>query len=175
MEGKMRNKQKETFFDYPVFDNVKQVIYYSVEKYANNIAFKIKEKQENEVKYIDITYKKFLEEVNNLGTGLFSLGLENKKIALLSKNRYEWALSYVSILLGGMIAVPLDKGLTDIEIENSLLRGNVDAIINEEKYSDIIEKVKKERKIKHKRIYMHGQKRKCKVLKRHIAKGKREA
>ena len=162
----MRNKQKETFFDYPVFDNVKQVIYYSIEKYANNIAFKIKEKQENEVKYIDITYKKFLEEVNNLGTGLFSLGLENKKIALLSKNRYEWALSYVSILLGGMIAVPL---------ENSLLRGNVDAIIYEEKYSDIIEKVKKERKIKHKRIYMHGQKRKCKVLKRHIAKGKREA
>ena len=55
MEGKMRNKQKETFFDYPVFDNVKQVIYYSIEKYANNIAFKIKEKQENEVKYIDIT------------------------------------------------------------------------------------------------------------------------
>lgn len=74
-------------------------------------------------------------------------GLEDKKIAILSKNRYEWALSYVSILLGGMVAVPLDKGLTDIEIENSLLRGNVDAIIYEEKYNEIIEKVRKERKI----------------------------
>lgn len=152
----MRNKQKETFFDYPVFDNIKQVIYYSIEKYADNIAFKIKEKSENEVKYIDITYKKFLEEVNNLGTGLFSLGLEGKKIALLSKNRYEWALSYVAILLGGMIAVPLDKGLTDIEIENSLLRGDVDAIIYEEKYTEIIEKVRKEREIKYKNIYLYG-------------------
>ena len=74
-------------------------------------------------------------------------GLENKRIAILSKNRYEWALSYVSILLGGMIAVPLDKALTDIEIENSILRGEVDAIIYEEKYNEIIEKVRKERKI----------------------------
>lgn len=70
-------------------------------------------------------------------------GLENKRIAILSKNRYEWALSYVSILLGGMIAVPLDKALTDIEIENSILRGEADAIIYEEKYNEIIEKIKK--------------------------------
>ena len=44
-----------------------------------------------------------------------------------------------------MIAVPLDKGLTDVEIENSVLRGNVDAIIYEAKYENIIEKVRKER------------------------------
>ena len=131
----------KTFFDYPVFTNVKDVIYHSVKKYPKNVAFRLKEKNEEEIKYIDITYEEFLEDVNCLGTGLFSLGLKNKKIAILAKNRYEWALSYVSILLGGMIAVPLDKGLTDIEIENSILRGKVDAIIYEEKYNDIIEKV----------------------------------
>ncbi len=69
----MKNRQKETFFDYPVFNNIKEVIYFSIKKYPKNIAFKIKEKNENEVKYIDITYEKFLEEVNNLGTGLYSL------------------------------------------------------------------------------------------------------
>lgn len=142
----MKNRQKETFFDYPVFNNIKEVIYYSVEKYKTNTAFKLKEKAENEVKYIDITYEEFLTQVNNLGTGLYELGLEGKRVAILSKNRYEWALSYVSLLLGGIIAVPLDKALTDIEIENSLLRGKVDAIIYEEKYEQIIEKVKKEGK-----------------------------
>ena len=140
-------KKDKTFFDYPVFNNIKEVIYYSVKKYPQNVAFRLKEKNEEEVKYIDITYDKFLEEVNSFGTGLFSLGLKNKKIALLSKNRYEWALGYVSILLGGMVAVPLDKGLTDVEIENSLLRGKVDAIIYEEKYEDIVEKVRKERQV----------------------------
>jgi len=148
--------KKETFFDYPIFDNIKDVIYHSVEKYPKNVAFRVKEKNEQDIKYIDITYEEFLNQVNNLGEGLFSLGMEGKKVAILSKNRYEWALSYVSILLGGMIAVPLDKGLTDIEIENSLLRGNVDAVIYEDKYEQIIEKVRKERKIKHKKIYMYG-------------------
>lgn len=75
-----------------------------------------------------------------------SFGLQGKKIAILAKNRYEWALSYVSILLGGMIAVPLDKGLTEIEIENSLLRSKVDAIIYEEKYEQIVEKIRQSEK-----------------------------
>jgi len=136
---KMRS---ETFFEYPVFDNVKQVIYHSIEKYPNNIAFKLKEKKDNETRYIDITYKEFIEEVNNLGTGLFKMGLKGKRVAIISKNRYEWALTYVTLLLGGMIAVPLDKGLTDIEIENCLLRSKAQAIVYENKYEEIVNKVK---------------------------------
>ena len=139
-------KKDETFFKYPKFDNIRDVMKHSLDKYPNNIAFKIKEKLENEVKCKDITYTQFFEEVNNFGTGLFNLELKNKKIAIISKNRYEWALSYVSILLGGMIAVPLDKGLTDVEIENSIIRSKSDAIIYEEKYEEIINKIKKEGK-----------------------------
>ena len=75
-----------------------------------------------EVKYKEITYKKLLEEANNLGTGLYNLGLKGKKVAIISKNRYEYALSYVSILLGGMVAVPLDKDFTEIELKNALIR-----------------------------------------------------
>lgn len=137
-------KKDETFFEYPEFDNVRDIINYSVKKYPENIAFILKEKKDQEVKYINITYKQFKEEVNNFGTGLFNLGLKGKRIAILSKNRYEWVLSYVSILLGGMIAIPLDKGLTDIEIKNSLVRSKADAIIYESKYEEIIKDVRKE-------------------------------
>ena len=138
--------REETFFDYPVFDNIKQIIYHSVEKYPNNIAFRLKEKNGDEVEYTDITYTEFLNEVNNLGTGLFDLGLKGKRVAILAKNRYEWVLTYVTLLLGGIIAVPLDKGLTDIEIENSIIRSKVDAIVYEEKYEDIINKIRGEGK-----------------------------
>lgn len=136
----------ETFFDYPVFDNVKEVIYYSIEKYPNNVAFRLKEKNGEDIKYKDITYTEFIEEVNNFGTGLFNLGLKGKRVAILSKNRYEWPLTYVALLLGGIIAVPLDKGLTEIEIENSIMRSKVDAIVYEEKYAEIIDKIRKSQK-----------------------------
>lgn len=75
----MKNRQNETFFDYPVFNNVREVINFSVKKYPKNVAFKIKEKNENEVKYINITYEEFLEEVNNFGTGLYSLRIRRQK------------------------------------------------------------------------------------------------
>ena len=130
----------ETFFEYP------QIIYHSVSKYPDNIAFKIKEKNGDEVKYKEIKYSEFLEDVNSLGTGLYSLGLKGKRVGIIGKNRYEWILTYVSLLLGGIIAVPFDKGLTDIEIENSILRSKIDAIVYEEKYAELIEKVKKEGK-----------------------------
>lgn len=71
--------KKETFFDYPIFDNIKEVIYHSVEKYPKNVAFRVKEKNEQDIKYIDITYEEFLKEVNNLGTGLFLSRIKRKK------------------------------------------------------------------------------------------------
>ena len=142
----MRDKDK-TFFEYPVFNNIRDLIYNAIKEYPNHVAFRIKEKDNGEVKYIDITYKEFIDEVNRLGTGLFSLGLQNKKIAIIAKNRYEWVLSYIAILLGGMVVVPLDKGLTDIEIENSLLKADVQAIIYEDKYKDIMETLRKSEKL----------------------------
>ena len=135
-------KKDETFFEYPNFTNVKDVIYYSVNKYKNNIAFIIKEKENETVKYKNISYSEFLDEVNAFGTGLFRLGLKGKRVGIISKNRYEWVLAYVACLLGGIIAVPLDKGLTDVEIENSILRSKIDCIIFEEKLENVIEEIR---------------------------------
>lgn len=135
-------KKDETFFEYPNFTNVKDVIYYSADKYKNNIAFIIKEKENEIVKYKNISYSEFLDEVNALGTGLFRLGLKGKRVGIISKNRYEWVLAYVSCMLGGIIAVPLDKGLTDVEIENSILRSKIDCIIFEEKLENVIEEIR---------------------------------
>lgn len=140
-------KSTEYFYDYPKYNNIKEMMNASVQKYAENIAFILKEKNEKSVNYQKITYREFGEQVNRFGAGLFELGLQGKRIAIIGKNRYEWALSYVSILLGDMTAVPLDKGLTDIEIRNSLLQSRADCIIFEEKYFDIINQLKNEEEI----------------------------
>lgn len=62
-----------------------------------------------------------------------------------------------------MIAVPLDKGLTDVEIENSILRAKVDGIIYEEKYEEITKKIRKERKIKYIYLHMYGKTRRKRI------------
>ena len=125
------------------FKDIKGVIYNSAKKFANNIAFRIKEKVGKETSYKDVTYSQMLKDVNNFGTGLYNKGLKGKRVAIIGKNRYEWALTYVTNLLGGIVAVPLDKELQYNELENSLIRSKAECIVFDPKLMDSILEIKK--------------------------------
>ena len=43
-------------------------------------------------------------------------------------------MSYLSVTTSGMIVVPLDKALPDNEIESSVIRSQVEAVIFDKKY-----------------------------------------
>ena len=124
------------------FKDIKELIYNSAKIYANNIAFIVKHQEGKNKTYENITYKMLLGHINALGTKLYNMGLKNKRIAILGRNRYEWALGYLTSLLGGIISVPLDKDLQVDELENSLIRSKADAIYFDEKYIEKIEEIK---------------------------------
>ena len=119
-----------------------QVVNEAIEKYPESVAFTIKNKEEKETKYRYVTYKELGEEINSLGTELIRLGLKNKRIAVIGKNSYEWALGYLTVLNGVGIVIPLDKGLPKQEIELSLQRSGADAIIFDESNADIIQEIR---------------------------------
>lgn len=124
------------------FENIKEIIYNSVKMYPNHVAFVTKKIKEKGIEYKNTTYKKMLDEINALGTALYKLGLKGKRIAICGRNRYEWAISHLSCLLGGMISVPLDKELQVEELEDSLVRSKADAIVFDEKYEEKINTIK---------------------------------
>ena len=132
----------ERIFNVPEVHNMKEVIHNAVKNYSENIAFVIKHQNGKEVEYENVTYKRFLEDINKLGTALYKLGLKGKRIAIIGKNRYEWALAHISNLLGGIVSVPLDKDLQYDELERSLIRSKADAIIFDEKLTEDITKIK---------------------------------
>ena len=116
--------------------NLKDMLSRSVKKYENKILYKLDNQE--------ITYQEMQEKVNCLGTSLIQIGLKNKKIAIISENRYEWEIAYFAITCGTGIVVPLDKSLTQKEITNILKRAEVEAIFCSEKYKNILLNVQKE-------------------------------
>lgn len=128
--------------DIKMFNNIKELIYNSVEQYPDNIAFTTKVKIGEKIKYKEISYKELLEDVNCFGTALYDLGLEKSRVAVVGKNRYEWVVAHLGNLLGGIVSVPLDKGLQLEELENSLIRSKVEAIVFDEKHKENIEKIR---------------------------------
>lgn len=93
-------KTYNKIYDAKEFKNVREIIDNSVDLYPNNNAFIIKEKQGKDVKYKNITYKEFQNQINYFGTALIDSGLKDKRVAIIGKNRYEWALTYVTVLNG---------------------------------------------------------------------------
>lgn len=130
------------------FRNLREVIKNSAKCFADNNAFIIKHKEKKDVTYENITYKQFDEEIDSLGTAFIKHGLKGKRIAVISKNRYEWILTYLATVNGTGIIVPLDKGLPAQEIESLLQRSKAEAVVFSEDYADIMRNIKQESKTK---------------------------
>ena len=131
------------------FKDIKQLIYNSAKLYPNNTAFTTKIKNaNNETEYINHTYTDLLNDINAFGTSLYKLGLKNKRVAVIGYNCYEWAVAHLSNLLGNIVSVPLDKGLQIGELENSLVRSEVEAIVFDHKLEEVMKEIIKNGKTK---------------------------
>lgn len=134
-------KVVKKLYNPPKYDTIKEYINEGIKKYPNNVAFRIKGKRDKEVVYKDITYTEFENDLESLAQGFIEIGLKGKRIAIIGKNCYEWALTYTTTLNGVGITVPLDKGLPEQEIESLLQRSFADAIVFESSYLEIMNRI----------------------------------
>jgi len=89
--------------------------------------------------YETISYRQTLEDVNALGTALIDAGLKGKKIAIIGENSYWWAVSYLAVVCGTGIAVPLDKELSAKDIEGLVAQAEVSCAIITQKHAKTFE------------------------------------
>ena len=136
------------YYDIREIRDLKDLINQTVELYGDKPAFKFKKRmyKKDETVEIDVmTYKEFKQEIDCFGTALNNLGLENERVALISKNRYEWNVVYYATTIGDKVIVPLDKSLPDNEIISLAKRSEAKAIVFEEKYLEVMKKIKDEK------------------------------
>jgi len=125
---------------YMKFTDLKDMLKQTGEAYGERPAFMFKTDKPDEFRIM--THKEFRDEINALGTALVKMGLKDKRIAVISENRYEWELAYLSIAAGTGVVVPLDKALPENEIESLILRSQVEAIFYSNKYKDVMDNLR---------------------------------
>lgn len=84
------------------------------------------------------TFEELYKKTKYFATYLLSKGYENKRIAVIGKNSYNWVLTYLSVVSYVGVVVPLDKELTYTEIDSVIKQSNVDIIFYS---SDMEEKI----------------------------------
>ena len=133
---------REAIHEITRFENIKDMLKKSGEKFGSRPAYVYKTDEPG--KFREITHKEFRDEVDALGTALIDLGLKDKRIAVISDNRYEWGMAYLAAVCGTGVVVPLDKSLPNNEIESLINRSGVEAIFYSSKYDEIMNKLNSE-------------------------------
>lgn len=129
--------------------NLKDLLIKAEQKYAKDIAFKVKENG----KIVEISFEQYKSDVEALATALLNRGLQGKPICIIGKNSYQWAISYIAIAIIGIV-VPLDKELHIEDIINFMNVSESVAILGDLKY---IEKIKENKDgLKQKEIQFIG-------------------
>ena len=127
-------------------NNFRELLQMVEEKYKKNIAYQYKEEVTmTNPQYKEVTYETYVKDIKALSTSLLALGLEKKKVAIIGNNRYEWCTSYMATTTGNMVIVPLDRALPDNEIEALIKRSEVEAVIFDQKFMDIMLKLKNDK------------------------------
>lgn len=136
-----KTKNKKGPYEHTNYKTVKEFFYKSSKEYGDNPC--ILEKPDHKSEYETYTYKEFYEDVNGLGTALIKiLGLEGKRIVIVGETQYGWYTSYMALLCGAGIAVPIDRELPNNELENLIKRSKATAVIYSPKKAEDIKKIR---------------------------------
>ena len=90
----------------------------------------------------DRSYRELDSARKRVWHALAKRGFANTHIALIGTTAYEWIASYVGLVSGNCVAVPLDAGLPVEELEDLLNRSDSEALFLSPKMKGIIPDVK---------------------------------
>jgi long-chain acyl-CoA synthetase len=135
-------KKKINYFKTYEIEDLKDMLEKTANKNSTKTAFKVKD---NDGKIVNKTYIDFKNDVQSLSTKLMEMGMQNQRIAVMGKNSYLWAISYLAATIIGIV-VPIDKEASKENVKEFLNVSNSKAIIADDKYLNEIFEFKSELK-----------------------------
>lgn len=131
-------KSKKKYHKTDNITNFKELLYRGATLFKDRTAFKLKDENK---KIYSVTYEKLKNDVEALGTFLIDKGLSGKRICVIGKNSYKWAISYLASSIVGVV-VPIDKELHSEDIVNFMNVSEASAILGDDKILDSIYSLK---------------------------------
>ena len=124
-----RNRKK----NYPLyesieFDNLRTMTEDAAERYGDRYLFSYKNKPSDK-EILHYTYKEGRDYIRDLATELISLGLRDKKVAIIGESAPEWVFSYHALMSIGAVTVPVDKELPTDDMASILNTAECAAVV----------------------------------------------
>lgn len=124
-------KKKKELEPIKPFSSIREMLMMAVNEDGEKIAYKFKN-PDGTVR--EVTYIEFYQTVEALGASLTEIGLGSSHIAIVSENRYDWIVAYLTVLQSAGVFVPIDRQLTTKEKLHLLTDSESEAVFFSKQY-----------------------------------------
>ena len=142
-------KRAQKLFQVPHIDSIQDMVIKSAGKYGDKLA--LEDLKDTPVP--KVSYTTLLRHILKFGTALRDLKLpERSHIAVISENRVQWCLTYLTSMCFNYIIVPIDAKLSTNEILNIIHESDTNAIVFSELFDSMLRE--KRHSLKHVKYFI---------------------
>ena len=129
---------KYEFYQREPVSNLKELVDRNASLFGDkDVLIWSKENKELHKSYIELKH-----DVYALSIYLDQLPITKKHFSIIGNSCYEWILSYLGIVAGGNVVVPIDKELSADSIAKLLTSSDVACVIYDDEYKNVIASIK---------------------------------
>lgn len=123
------------YVNVPQISSVRDMLYKSAKQHPDKIA--LEDLSNTPIGHV--TFSQLLQNVLKFGSSLKKLGLpERAHLAIISENRVQWGIAYLTGMTFNYVVVPIDKNLPEQDILNILHESEAEAIVFSNSYDDLM-------------------------------------
>ena len=111
--------------------DIREAIFGAADIYGDKDA--LLEKNKVTDKYEAYSYNRFIKDIKSLGTALCNMGLKDKRVVVMGENRYLWSVSYMAVVNGTGVVVPVDVQLSQDDLKFIFESSKPEAVIYTDK------------------------------------------
>ena len=123
----------QPYYDGKQYFTIREILDDAVRNAPDTDAYLYRIGRSDEIKHV--TYYSFNEDTENLGAILTLNGFGSSHIACVSENRYEWIVTYLTVLKSAGVFVPVDKELPTADKINVLNDSESEVLFFSSKYA----------------------------------------